>query len=100
MPATIPSHAHVRSAVRQWPGNVADLDFACVIHEAPVFLLVAMHLPEVEALSQEDAMKKLVPASAKKKCAFYRIWVRCAVAAAPSRVSRAGVQVGDWCPPP
>ena len=53
--ATIPSHAHVRSAVRQWPGNVADLDFACVIREAPVFLLVAMHLPEVEALSQEDA---------------------------------------------
>ena len=82
MPATIPSHAHVRSAVRQWPGNVADLDFACVIREAPVFLLVAMHLPEVEALSQEDALKKLVPASAKKQCAFYRIWVRCGLAAA------------------
>ena len=93
----IPSHAHVRSAVRQWPGNVADLDFACVIREAPVFLLVAMHLPEVEALSQEDAMKKLVPASAKKKCAFYRIWVRCALAAAPSRVSRAGWRL---VPPP
>ena len=66
-----------RSAVRQWPGNVADLDFACVIREAPVFLLVAMHLPEVEALSQEDAEKKLVPASAKTKCAFYRVWVSC-----------------------
>ena len=64
------------SAVRQWPGNVADLDFACVIREAPVFLLVAMHLPEVEALSREDALKKLVPASAKTKCAFYRVWVR------------------------
>ena len=36
-----------------------------------------MHLPEVEALSYEDAAKKkLVPASAKKKCAFYRVWVR------------------------
>ena len=65
----------LHSAVRQWPGNVADLDFACVIREAPVFLLVAMHLPEVEALSQEDALKKLVPASAKTKCAFYRVWV-------------------------
>ena len=65
----------LRSAVRQWPGNVADLDFACVIREAPVFLLVAMHLSEVEALSQEDALKKLVPASAKTKCAFYRVWV-------------------------
>ena len=65
----------MRSAVRQWPGNVADLDFACVIREAPVFLLVAMHLPEVEALSQEDAFKKLVPESAKTKCAFYRVWV-------------------------
>ena len=65
----------MRSAVRQWPGNVADLDFACVIREAPVFLLVAMHLPEVEALSEEDARKKLVPESAKTKCAFYRVWV-------------------------
>ena len=65
----------LHSAVRQWPGNVADLDFACVIREAPVFLLVAMHLPEVEALSWEDAMKKLVPESAKTKCAFYRVWV-------------------------
>ena len=72
----------LHSAVRQWPGNVADLDFACVIREAPVFLLVAMHLPEVEALSQEDALKKLVPASAKQQCAFYRIWVRCGLAAA------------------
>ena len=62
--------------MRQWAGNVADLDFACAIRKAPVFLLVAMHLPEVEALSQKDAMKKLVPASAKKKCAFYRVWVR------------------------
>ena len=87
----------MHSAVRQWPGNVADLDFACVIREAPVFLLVAMHLPEVEALSEEDAMKKLVPASAKKKCAFYRIWVRCALVAAPSRVSRAGWRL---VPPP
>ena len=67
----------LRSAVRQWPGNVADLDFACVIREAPVFLLVAMHLPEVEALSREDALKKLVPESAKTKCAFYRVWVSC-----------------------
>ena len=65
----------LHSAVRQWPGNVADLDFACVIREAPVFLLVAMHLPEVEALSEEDADKKLVPESAKTKCAFYCVWV-------------------------
>ena len=60
--------------VRQWAGNVADLDFACAIRAAPVFLLVAMHLPEVAALSTEDANKKLVPASAKQKCAFYRVW--------------------------
>ena len=69
----------MHSAVRQWAGNVADLDFACAIRAAPApaFLLVAMHLPEVEALSVEDAAKKkLVPASAKKKCAFYRVWVR------------------------
>ena len=63
-------------AVRQWAGNAADLDFACAIRAAPVFLLVAMHLPEVAALKEEDALKKLMPASAKKKCAFYRVWVR------------------------
>ena len=87
----------MRSAVRQWPGNVADLDFACVIREAPVFLLVAMHLPEVEALSHEDAVKKLVPASAKKKCAFYRIWVRCGLARCP-RISHTGLRLVT--PPP
>ena len=62
--------------MRQWAGNVADLDFACAIRAAPVFLLVAMHLPEVEALSYEDALAKKVPVSAKSKCAFYRVWVR------------------------
>ena len=74
----------LRSAVRQWPGNVADLDFACVIREAPVFLLVAMHLPEVEALSREDAFDKKVPVGAKSKCAFYRVWVRRTPRLAPS----------------
>ena len=63
-------------AVRQWAGNVADLDFACAIRAAPVFLLVAMHLPEVQALSRKDALAKKVPVSAKSKCAFYRVWVR------------------------
>ncbi len=71
-------------AVRQWAGNVADLDFACAIRAAPVFLLVAMHLPEVEALSQEDAFAKKVPVSAKSKCAFYRVWVRRTARLAPS----------------
>ena len=71
-------------AVRQWAGNVADLDFACAIRAAPVFLLVAMHLPEVEALSQKDALAKKVPVSAKSKCAFYRVWVRRTARLAPS----------------
>ena len=62
--------------MRQWAGNVADLDFACAIRAAPVFLLVAMHLPEVEALSKDDAFAKKVPVGAKSKCAFYRVWVR------------------------
>ena len=63
-------------AVRQWAGNVADLDFACAIRAAPLFLLVAMHLPEVEALSKDNAFAKKVPVGAKSKCAFYRVWVR------------------------
>ena len=70
--------------MRQWAGNVADLDFACAIRAAPVFLLVAMHLPEVEALSQKDALAKKVPVSAKSKCAFYRVWVRRTARLAPS----------------
>jgi len=84
----------VHSAVRQWAGNVADLDFACAIRAAPAFLLVAMHLPEVEALSVEDAAKKkLVPASAKKKCAFYRVWVR-------SRVDASHFHIHSYVPTP
>ena len=70
--------------MRQWAGNVADLDFACAIRAAPLFLLVAMHLPEVEALSQEDALAKKVPVGAKSKCAFYRVWVRRTARLAPS----------------
>ena len=69
-----PDVACVCSAVRQWPGSDADLDFTCAIRAAPVFLLVVMHLPELAALSFEDAFQKKVPVSAKRKCAFYRVW--------------------------
>ena len=62
-------------AVRQWPGNAADLDFQCVIQEAPSFLLVCVHLPEVAALSLREAYdQKRIPATAKAMCAFYRVW--------------------------
>ena len=42
-------------AVRQWPGNVADIDFACVIREAPCFLIVGRHVPEVGVVDVERA---------------------------------------------
>ena len=52
----------------------------CVIREAPCFLLVGKHLPEVAALEWEDVIDSqkrssgLVPTAALEWCAFFRVW--------------------------
>ena len=61
-------------AVRQWPGNGADIDFRPVVGEAAAFLLVAMHVQEVQDMSNPDAFAHRAPEVALKKCAFYRVW--------------------------
>ena len=61
-------------AVRQWPGNGADIDFRPVVGEAAAFLLVAMHVQEVEDMSTADMLAHRAPEVALKKCAFYRVW--------------------------
>ena len=61
-------------AVRQWPGNDADIDFRPVVGEAAAFLLVAMHVQEVEDMSVMEVMAHRPPEVALKQCAFYRVW--------------------------
>jgi len=61
-------------AVRQWPGNDADLDFRPVVRDAAAFLLVAQHVEEVTKMKQEDALSRRVPEAAERLCAFFRVW--------------------------
>ena len=41
--------------VRQWPGNVADLNFASVVRDAKALILVSMHLDSVAQMDWRDA---------------------------------------------
>ena len=61
-------------AVRQWPGNVGDLDFRPVVGEARAFLLSARHIDEVAQMSDADVLAHKVPEVAKRVCAFCRVW--------------------------
>jgi len=66
-------------AVRQWPGNDADLDFDCCIRQAPCFLLVGKHIPEVASLDLEVLRSNMkekppLPDTALQWCAFFRVW--------------------------
>ena len=69
-------------AVRQWPGNGADIDFAPVVREAKGLVLVARHVKEVEDMSQLDALTRRVPEEAFCTCAFFRLWCVVELAAA------------------
>ena len=61
-------------AVRQWPGNVGDLDFRPVVGEARAFLLSARHIDEVAQMEDADVFAHKVPEVAKRVCAFCRVW--------------------------
>jgi len=75
-------------AVRQWPGNDADLDFRPVVRDAAAFLLVAQHVEEVAEMQHEDAVSRArVPEAANRLCAFFRIW--CARRPRPAPCARA-----------
>ena len=63
-------------AVRQWPGNAADLDFVGVIVRVKAVLLVAQALPAVAELNFADCYlgKATVPESVRRMVAFMRVW--------------------------
>lgn len=63
-------------AVRQWPGNVADLDFAGVIRRVKAVLLVAQSLPAVAKLNPQACVQRqvTVPESVWQMVAFMRVW--------------------------
>ena len=82
-------------AVRQWPGNLADLDFEPVVKNCNNFLLSSKHMQEVADLDKdgplaegddssvannrrlkasEELMQEQLP-MVFSECAFFRIWV-------------------------
>ena len=71
-------------AARQWPGNVADLDFVGVIRRCKALVLVAQALSAVAALDWDDCSqyRAEVPEEARRVGAFMRVW--CLVSRSPS----------------
>eukprot|EP00854_Cymbomonas_tetramitiformis_P013797 gene13797-16308_t len=61
-------------AVRQWPGNGADLSFRNVVRNTNALLLCAVHVPAIAEMNKDDAMVRRVPEEAKRICAFFRVW--------------------------
>eukprot|EP00240_Pyramimonas_obovata_P004351 CAMPEP_0118950670 /NCGR_PEP_ID=MMETSP1169-20130426/51793_1 /TAXON_ID=36882 /ORGANISM="Pyramimonas obovata, Strain CCMP722" /LENGTH=345 /DNA_ID=CAMNT_0006897559 /DNA_START=163 /DNA_END=1197 /DNA_ORIENTATION=+ len=62
-------------AVRQWPGNGADLMFKSIVRDTHALLLCAVHVEAVAAMPRADSRTKLaVPKEAKQVCAFFRVW--------------------------
>eukprot|EP00959_Pyramimonas_sp_CCMP1952_P075049 1568246-Pyramimonas_sp.AAC.1 len=63
-------------AVRQWPGNLADLDFSSVVKQTNAFVLVSAHLDSVAKLTWEevDSKKARIPEEVYRSCAFFRVW--------------------------
>ena len=74
-------------AVRQWPGNALDVDFAPVVANCDNFLLSAMHIQELADIDgewgaiyelrklkgSEELMMQKLP-TMFSTCAFFRIW--------------------------
>jgi hypothetical protein len=62
-------------AVRQSPGNGADLDFEGVIKWCTAVILVAVSLPEVAAIGEENRVEIVdLPAHVRGQLAFCRVW--------------------------
>ncbi|KAK3245169.1 hypothetical protein CYMTET_45246 [Cymbomonas tetramitiformis] len=61
-------------AVRQWPGNEADLDFQSLVRDTDALLLCAVHLDSVARLNLNHVDTRHVPDDALKMCAFFRVW--------------------------
>lgn len=72
-------------AVLQWPvpEQVFDLDFRSVVQACGALILVAVHVPEIAALTIPEAQAQgNVPEAARQLCAFFRVWCLVEIAAA------------------
>jgi hypothetical protein len=72
-------------AVLQWPvpEQALDLDFRSVVQACGALILVAVHVPEIAALTIPEAQAQgNVPEAAKQLCAFFRVWCLVEIAAA------------------
>ena len=64
-------------AIRQWPSDFPDLDFASTIENCSSFLVVCSYLEEVCQLSEKDAMLRnsfALPLNIRKQICFMRVW--------------------------
>ena len=70
--------------VRQWPGNVADLDFKGVVARCSAFMLVCTYLPSVAALDGFSLLDgtAVVPAEERRMITFFRVWCLVEIGAA------------------
>ena len=71
-------------AVRQWPGNGADLDFRGIVRRCDALMLVATSLPSVAALDAQDIASgvAVVCSSDRRMLAFFRVWCLVEIGAA------------------
>jgi ankyrin repeat protein len=76
-------------AVRQWPGNVADLDFRCVIEKCKALIVSVSPVDGLKPwlsnkLKQETFLSSPDGQNAKKSNPFFRLWCVVEIAAAIS----------------
>jgi ankyrin repeat protein len=72
-------------AVRQWPGNIADLDFAGIVARCHSVLLICVHLESIANLTWFDISGNVtVPKVARCSVPFFRVWCLVELQAAQS----------------
>jgi hypothetical protein len=75
-------------AVRQWPSDTPDLDFASTIAHCSSFLCVCSYVDSVVEMEYFDVISRkidLIPANDRKKIAFLRVWCLVEIAAAAEK---------------
>jgi hypothetical protein len=64
-------------AIRQWPSETPDLDFANTIEHCESFLCVCSYLKSVEDMKSDDvraSKTEMIPSEDRKQIAFLRVW--------------------------
>lgn len=72
-------------AVRQWPSDTPDLDFASTIEHCESFLCVCSYVPSIEKLEWWQCTPHnihLIPVVERQQIAFLRVWCLVEIAAA------------------